>query len=1021
MNPRVCFTWAICALLGTDVGAKLAEEGLWTGSASPPNERSNYTDAKKSPLDRGSDRGVSPEYSSDIEADGAVPHPTPDVPPRNEDDIAGRGQPPQQVVHPLNRITSVATPPMSKRSEVEVRSALLKDHDGVKITGTCNAKFQLFLVPHISINVEAESNTIQLGRKLEDVTITKEFYKGDRNSSQRLQFEENMDFLLNQCAEGKTFKFVVIVKGEELILKWKVYEKVPSATDNNKIDVRKYVLKNLGSPISAIQVHSGKEDNDVFLLESKAYLLRQDIPSTCERIATNCFLSGKVDIEGCYKCTLLSENTKLGSPCFSYLPPDVKHNYEKIKMKAQDEGDPEKYQLEEFIRRILQLVQKMGKNNTPRKGETKVHFPNDNFRELLLSYCQMMKKMDSSGTLEEHELGNEMDVLTNLKGLLRNHSNEEIPVLREKLKNPAICMKDASKWVLQKRGLALPLFEYKHLQRRRVTTPVDSQEDNKPRDKKNVFKDMHIPGYRAVIDLSQKSGMNYSNLSGDMFCNEDYCDRWKDKNSCFSNIETEEQGNCNLSWLFTSKTHLETIRCMKGYDHLGSSALYVANCSKRGSKSRCTSGSNPYEFLTIVEENGFLPPALSVPYSYGNVGNGCPKQEDHWQNLWANVKLLEPSDEPNSVSTKGYTSYESDDFRGNIEAFVNLVKREVRSKGSVMAYVKALGVLGYDMNGKEVHSLCGDKRPDHAVNIIGYGNYINAEGLKKSYWLVRNSWGKYWGDEGNFKVDMHGPAHCQHNFVHTAAVFNVHVPLAESPSKREAHLYNYYLKSSPDFLGNIYYKNISRKSGTAEKGRTGRNQSLAVQGQEGQSELLESSNPSATANRVEEPKGARENAPKRGNAGKRISEDPQIEVVNEELISESPLAPIPQEALREGQVEANPAPPLTVAASLPLRGNELLVRDGTDEGITKAATVEVLHILKHIKNGKVKLGIVTYDDDSDIAGDHSCSRSLAQDSEQLAECIQFCHDEWPNCRDEASPGYCLAQRRKAGDCFFCYV
>ncbi|CAG9482648.1 unnamed protein product [Plasmodium vivax] len=1014
MNPRVCFAWAMCALIGAEVGAKVAEEGLRTGLAPPQNAGSNHTGAKRLPLDRGSDRCVSPQFSSHIEAD---------APPRSADDAAGRGQPPQQVEHPPNRVTNVMAPPMSKQSAVEVRSALLKNHDGVKITGTCNAKVQLFLVPHISISVEAESNTIQLGRKLEDVTITKEFYRGvGGKSSPLLQFEEDADSLLNQCAEGKTFKFVVVIRGEELILKWKVYEKVPSPSDNNKVDVRKYLLKNLGRPITAIQVHSGKEESDVFLLESKAYLLRQDIPRTCERIASSCFLSGNVDIEGCYKCTLLSEDTKLGSPCFSYLPPEVKHNYEKVKMKAQDEGDLGEAQLEELIRRILHAVQRKGKSNPPRKGATEEDYPNDNLRELLLRYCQVMKKVDRSGTLEEHEVGNEMDVLANLEGLLRKHPKEEIPALREKLKNPAICMKDAAKWVEQKRGLALPLFEYKHLQRR-VTTAVDSQESNSA-DKENIIKGEHIAAYRAVIDLSQRDQMNHSNLSGEMFCNEDYCDRWKDKSSCFSSIETEEQGNCNLSWLFTSKTHLETIRCMKGYDHLGSSALYVASCSKRGKKSRCVSGSNPYEFLTIVEESGFLPPAVWLPYSYGDVGNGCPKREDHWHNLWEGVKLLEPADEPNSVSTKGYTSYESDDFRGDIQTFVNLVKSQVRSKGSVMAYIKVLDILSYDFNGKEVHSLCGDKRPDHAVNIIGYGNYVTPEGVKKSYWLMRNSWGKYWGDGGNFKVDTHGPPGCQHNFIHTAAVFNLSMPMAEGPSKGEAHLYDYYLKSSPDFLGNIYHKISGRRSGAVEKGRTTGNQSLTVQGQEGWSDLLEGTTPSTTANPnpVGELKGAQD-VPKRGNTGKRISEDPQEEVLNEELIPQLPLAPISQAAatLGEGQVEATPLPPLTVAASLPLRGDVLLERDGTNEGSKEAATVEVMHILKYIKNGKVKLGIATYRDDSDIAGDHSCSRSLAQNSEQLAECIQFCHDEWPNCRGEASPGYCLAQRRRTGDCFFCYV
>nr|BAK08468.1 Pkn-SERA1 [Plasmodium knowlesi] len=786
MNPRISFTWAICALFGTYVAAQLASGGLWNGSSFPTSAYSNHTDENKLSLDQENGRGdASPEYSSDREVDGTIAHTPLSVPPPNADNPAGQGQSPQQVDQATSNTTGIADAPASKRIGVEVRSALLKDHDGVKITGTCNAKFQVILVPHISISVEAESNTIQISRMIENVTTTKEWDKGDGNSSQPLQFEENIDSLLNQCTEGRTFKFVVIIKGKELILKWKVYEEIPSATENTKVDVRKYALKNLGLPITAIQVHSGKEDSNLFLLKSKAYFLRKDIPRTCERIVTSCYLSGNVDIHKCFQFTLLMENHDTMNECSKYVSSEVTDKFKGIKIEAQDNVDPEEIQLRETIDRILNWIYRIdedGKKVLIMQEELDLSMKED-----LTNYCQIMKKVDKSGTLEEHQIGGEMDVLTNLKGVLKNHSHEELPTLEGKLKIPAICMKDASKWVVNKRGLVLPPFEYKHLQRR-VITSVDSQEENKLADKEGVIKDMHMPGYRAVIDLSQKGGVNHSDHSGEMFCNEDYCNRWKDRNSCFARIETEEQGNCNLSWLFASKLHLETIKCMKGYDHVATSALYVANCSSRGNKSKCISGSNPYEFLTIVEENGFLPPALLLPYSYGKVGNTCPKQQDHWQNLWSNVKLLEPSYEPNSVSTKGYTSYESDDFRGNIERFVNLVKREVKNRGSIMAYVKAMGVLGYDFNGKEVQSLCGDRRPDHAVNIIGYGNYINVNGEKRSYWLIRNSWGYYWGNEGNFRVDVYAPPGCQHNFIHTAAAFNVDVPVVKSTSQREPPL-----------------------------------------------------------------------------------------------------------------------------------------------------------------------------------------------------------------------------------------
>ena len=40
---------------------------------------------------------------------------------------------------------------------------------------------------------------------------------------------------------------------------------------------------------------------------------------------------------------------------------------------------------------------------------------------------------------------------------------------------------------------------------------------------------------------------------------------------------------------------------------------------------------------------------------------------------------------------------------------------------------------------------------DHGVTAVGYGN-DEASGL--NYWLVRNSWSPYWGDQGYIKMAM---------------------------------------------------------------------------------------------------------------------------------------------------------------------------------------------------------------------------------------------------------------------------
>lgn len=43
-------------------------------------------------------------------------------------------------------------------------------------------------------------------------------------------------------------------------------------------------------------------------------------------------------------------------------------------------------------------------------------------------------------------------------------------------------------------------------------------------------------------------------------------------------------------------------------------------------------------------------------------------------------------------------------------------------------------------------SMCGPKL-NHVVTIVGYGTLNGVD-----YWLVRNSWGPSWGENGYFKV-----------------------------------------------------------------------------------------------------------------------------------------------------------------------------------------------------------------------------------------------------------------------------
>jgi cathepsin B len=60
-------------------------------------------------------------------------------------------------------------------------------------------------------------------------------------------------------------------------------------------------------------------------------------------------------------------------------------------------------------------------------------------------------------------------------------------------------------------------------------------------------------------------------------------------------------------------------------------------------------------------------------------------------------------------------------------------------------------------SGKGVYKWDGksEKYGGHAVVIVGWG-----ETETEKYWIVRNSWGNSWGDEGYFKI-LRGENHCE--------------------------------------------------------------------------------------------------------------------------------------------------------------------------------------------------------------------------------------------------------------------
>lgn len=77
------------------------------------------------------------------------------------------------------------------------------------------------------------------------------------------------------------------------------------------------------------------------------------------------------------------------------------------------------------------------------------------------------------------------------------------------------------------------------------------------------------------------------------------------------------------------------------------------------------------------------------------------------------------------------------------------IKAEIYARGPVAAGVNAVEILEY--TGGVVDMPYKSRGVDHIVSIVGWGSDAGGQ-----HWVVRNSWGEYWGERGFFRIRMGG-------------------------------------------------------------------------------------------------------------------------------------------------------------------------------------------------------------------------------------------------------------------------
>merc|ERR1719473_2253721 len=252
----------------------------------------------------------------------------------------------------------------------------------------------------------------------------------------------------------------------------------------------------------------------------------------------------------------------------------------------------------------------------------------------------------------------------------------------------------------------------------------------------------------------KEAGIVYNNhfrpLPQDYIKDEDLPDEftWCDKdgvNYCTMSRNQHIPQYCGACWAHGAVSALadrvKIARGAKGID-INPSVQHILNCGDAGS---CHGGfaSGVYQW---IKRNGGVSTETSQPYlacSSESKEGFCPHVDLSCSAL--NTARTCGSFDHEGGACTGLSHYPNitvSDY-GSISGSDAMMK-EIFSRGPIACGIAADPLLNY--NGGIVTDM--DQGVDHVISVVGWGT----DAKVGKYWIVRNSWGEYWGENGYVRL-----------------------------------------------------------------------------------------------------------------------------------------------------------------------------------------------------------------------------------------------------------------------------
>ena len=214
---------------------------------------------------------------------------------------------------------------------------------------------------------------------------------------------------------------------------------------------------------------------------------------------------------------------------------------------------------------------------------------------------------------------------------------------------------------------------------------------------------------------------------------------WRDKNVVSA---VKDQGSCGSCWAFSTIANLEGLYALeKGVVKTFSEQLLV-DCDTLDSG--CNGGLMELSFEWLKDNGGFM---YESDYPYTGKQQTCRQDSSKFVDM----------------KVTGYVKLGD----GGAEEFSPV------DEGEMKEFLYQTGPLAIALNATPLQLyfggivdlaswLCPTSGINHAVTVVGYGSE------SKDYWIVKNSWGKSWGESGYFRI-ARGKETCGVNYYVTTA------------------------------------------------------------------------------------------------------------------------------------------------------------------------------------------------------------------------------------------------------------